>query len=817
MSHIAIVQTAPFYPPNVVMYLLFPPVLAFNLSIIFHFLLLLGFTHAYFRLFTERDEAAWLGAVAFAFCGYITLHYEATGVFNSAAWIAPFFFCLEKWIRSLRWKYCALGGLCLAMQLLAGWPQTVLLSAIYGGIYLLIAGREQPRQGKMLAGFAAMGLFSAGLGASVVLPTMEFKPYSNLAQLPYSHFASLSVAPQSFVQVLFPYLMGADWLRYHAVPYFGAEQLAVAAMYMGVLPLMLAVAALWLWRTSRAVRFAATAVVVSSLLSFGGYTPLGRVLFHIPVYNFFRDHRVHLIFLAFSVAMLAALFAGNLPRLAERTRQRLAWAIPLGFLALAAIMLIKIRAILGSMNPTIAPLDGLWIVRLHQGMRFSNPDMIIAVVTLLVSGCVFWSWTRRPNSRAIAVAAIALVCLDLWWFGGTDQPHFTPGQPTAVEEATNRAATQAARGEAFRIWSLDREHPFIRPNLNEMAGLDHIFGYSALIPGDYSDLLQTNEIGDNPWRETMANNAILSLLNTRFIFATQEQWKSLQNIFAEASPATSDAAPSGSGRENLLSPAAWIALSGSPANLDAPFACSGLPCGMKQPGLLLEKDSVYELRFELQSAAKVNPRLDVWFMNPAHWRPREMFSVSNVLIAQQPSTWVFTYVTGPQDEPVDLRFATGSSSPLRVSNISLWRAAALPRTPNPYREIAQNDGIVVLENSAAMPRARFAAKLTWVRDYIDARNRLWDADRPFDPRQETLVEGEPLRAVAVSFYWNRRSPDVLAESCDARNSLSCNVLPGARRPVPTRLAGSNRWSAHPDLPHRRCGTRSVCACRLASD
>ena len=130
--------------------------------------------------------------------------------------------------------------LCLALQLLAGWPQTVLLSAIYGGIYLLIVGREQSRQGKVFAGFVAMGLLSAGLGASVVLPTMEFKPYSNLAQLTYSHFVSLSVAPQSFVQLLFPYLMGADSLRYHSVPYFGAEQLAVAAMYMGVLPLMLA-------------------------------------------------------------------------------------------------------------------------------------------------------------------------------------------------------------------------------------------------------------------------------------------------------------------------------------------------------------------------------------------------------------------------------------------------------------------------------------------------------------------------------------------------------------------------------------------------
>ncbi len=242
MSHIAIVQTAVFYPPNVVMYVLLPPVLAFNLSTVFHFLLLLGFAHVYFRLFTDGEEAAWLGAVAFTFCGYISLHYESTSVFNSAVWIPALFFCVEKWIRTLNWKYSALGGLCLAMQLLAGWPQMVLLSSIYVGIYALFAMSTQVRRAKLLGGIGFMGLLSAGLGASVILPTLEFKKYSNLAELTYTHFVSLSVAPQSFVQLLFPYIMGADSLRYHTVPYFGADQLAVAPVYMGVLPLMLAAA-----------------------------------------------------------------------------------------------------------------------------------------------------------------------------------------------------------------------------------------------------------------------------------------------------------------------------------------------------------------------------------------------------------------------------------------------------------------------------------------------------------------------------------------------------------------------------------------------
>ncbi len=477
------------------------------------------------------------------------------------------------------------------------------------------------------------------------------------------------------------------------------------------------------------------------MLSFGGYTPLGRLLFRLPVYNFFRDHRIHLIYLAFFVAMLAGVFAGSLDRLSELLRRRLAVAIPLSFLAVAAVVLIRMRAILASMDPSINPLDGLWVVRLHQSMRFDNHDMLIAVLTLLVSGYLFWRWVPRPNSRVIAQVSIAIVFLDLFWFGATDQPHFAAGSPSATEQAINDTVIQSANGQALRVWSLDREHPYLHPNLNEIAGIDHIFGYSALIPGRYSDLLQTNEVGDNPWRETMANNVILSLLNTRFIFARDEQWKSLENVFSDHSE------PPSLTLKDFAHPAfipdSVVNLqAGSGFDLEREFQCDRPPCGFKVHGLSLQKNSIYELSFGVSSRDNRNPSVDVWFMNPAHWRPREMFRVSNVLITVQPRIWVFTYVTGDQDEAVDLRFATSSSSRIRLAGAHFGRVGALPMA-NPYREIARYGNLVVLENQNALPRAFFVSQITPVYDYNEARVRLWDPLQPIDPRLEALVEAVP--------------------------------------------------------------------------
>ena len=769
MSQIAIVQTAPFYPPNLVLYGLLSPAVAFNVAMALHVLLLLGFSHAFLRLLVDREDAAWLGAVTFSFCGFLMLHIEAIGLFNAAAWIPAAFYCVEKWIRSLRWRYCALGGVCLAMQVLAGWPQMLLLTAIYAAVYLLSAWREAPSRITLFAGLIVMGLFSAGLGAAVILPTMAFKPYSNLASLTYSHFISNSVAPQSFVLLLFPYLMGADFTTFHPVAYFGANQLVVTASYVGVLPLMLSVAAVCLWRASRYVRFAASCAVLASLLAFGGFTPLGRFLFHVPVYNFFRDHRVNLIFLAFCIAVLATCFAGNLAALPSQVRARLGQTIPVGFLLLAVVLLIKVRAILASLNRSITPLDGLWVNRLHQSMRFGNSDMLIAGTTLILAGLVFWWWARNPQSKAIGWAAVVFVAADLLWFGMTDQPHFSGSRPTAGETAAYETTLQSAEGTPFRTMSLMRERPFLSPNLNEMKGLEDIFGYSALYPADYTDLLPFKLFDKVRFRELIANRAILSLLNTRFIFAGPDDAAAVQQTGSlEPSPASSATA-------NLLDSGGWVGLRpGQPLEPAEPFRCPAPPCGMQWRGLLLQKNSVYQLRFDVKAPSAATSDLDVrYFASDAVWPPVLAFAVSNVLLSPEALPYVSLYVTGDRDESVDLRFSTNASADLLLSGVSLTRAGGLTQSNDPYRELARRDGIVVLENRKALPRAFFVAKATPVRSYAEARNRLWDPVLPFDPANEALVEGLEDRPaditpgkVAKLVYWPNRA--TLYVTCPAR-------------------------------------------------
>ena len=169
--------------------------------------------------------------------------------------------------------------------------------------------------------------------------------------LPFSHFISNSIAPQTLVTLLFPYLMGADYTTHHAVPYFGSAQMVVTAAYVGILPLMLAAAALTLCKASRIVRTSAASAVAAAIFSFGGFTPLGRLLYHTPVFNFFRDHRVNIIFFAFAVATMACHAVGHLEFMSPERRRALTILVPAGLLLLAVGLLIKVRAILGLGEP----------------------------------------------------------------------------------------------------------------------------------------------------------------------------------------------------------------------------------------------------------------------------------------------------------------------------------------------------------------------------------------------------------------------------------------------------------------------------------
>ena len=391
------------------------------------------------------------------------------------------------------------------------------------------------------------------------------------------------------------------------------------------------------------------------------------------------------------------------------------------------------------MNPRIAPLDGLWVRHLHESMRFGNRDMVLAWVTLLVAAILFWRWMKHPDSKLIARLAVAFVLADLLWFGLSDQPHFSSGHADAAERAAYETMKHAGGGVPFRTMSLAPADEFIRPNLNEIAGVDDIYGYSALIPRQYADLLPVSVFELPHWPELMANNAILSLLNTRFILASGELARAVKDRFIAGQSTSPADSPAVAGQQNVLLPAGWIPLpSARQLDVAQPFLCSAPPCGMQQAGLPLRKNSIYQLRFTVKADSQIS-YLNIVVARHNDWRPLQSFSVSNVQLSRHPTPYLDIYVTGQEDQLVDLRFSTDYPAAVSVSDVSLAWAELLPAS-TPYREVANRDGIIVLENLNVLPRAFFVSRVTGVADYQQARNRLWDPADRFEPRQEALVE-----------------------------------------------------------------------------
>lgn len=191
---------------------------------------------------------------------------------------------------------------------------------------------------------------------------------------------------------------------------------------------------------------------------------------------------------------------------------------------------------------------------------------------------------------------------------------------------------------------------------------------------------------------------------------------------------------------------------------------------MQQAGLPLRKNSIYQLRFTVKADSQIS-YLNIVVARHNDWRPLQSFSVSNVQLSRHPTPYLDIYVTGQEDQLVDLRFSTDYPAAVSVSDVSLAWAGLLPAS-TPYREVADRDGIIVLENLNVLPRAFFVSRVTGVADYQQARNRLWDPAGRFEPRQEALVEATasagdmtPGQVERLDYFPNQVKLDV---TCPAR-------------------------------------------------
>ena len=324
---LADIQTGFFYPLNLLSNLILAlSGVSFSLGVltvqvILHFALASLFTYLFVRRLAlhtgaRLPAARFAGVVAaltFTYAGYLTsFPVQQITILETAIWLPLVLFFLDRaFDSSHRWLDILLAATALACALLAGHPQTalyVVYTTLAYGLFRAVSplprkegisvGRVSPQNGKWerlgivqiaRRGWPLVALFvvAVALAAVQLWPTWQFIAHSTRAGPDYDTI-SAGFELHELTHLLYP-------------GYFGGSP-----QYVGILPLILVGAALFLKPARRQVVFWLAVGVVALLLAFGIDTFLYNVAYLLaPGFGVVRNQERIIYLFSLAVSVLA--------------------------------------------------------------------------------------------------------------------------------------------------------------------------------------------------------------------------------------------------------------------------------------------------------------------------------------------------------------------------------------------------------------------------------------------------------------------------------------------------------------------------------
>jgi hypothetical protein len=576
-------QTAAFYPPNILS-LLMPVEQSFAWELALHVALAGLFTYTLGRTLGLNSFGALVSGLAYGGGGYVVARWVFPSMVYATAWLPLMLVLAERLLRSAtghvryptastrarrglgHWlSRLGLLALVVALQLLAGHAQTSFYSLLIVAAFALFrlvqwqlaAGRLQVRLLLQAACSLLLAtLWGFALAAIQILPSAELAAHSQrsgtLSDLRFAF--ELSFWPWRLITLFAPDFFGHPARnQYWAYGTYWEE-----AAFVGILPLILGVSALVRWWRKRPTRrrlpralapelpetdqrapglrpdtepsqalslvpFCALLSLLSVVLALGDHTPLYPLLFrYVPGFGLFQAPARLMLGYALGIALLAGIGAETL-RLTLRTKTLLRLAVVAG-------VGVGLAGILGRLAlPAVRPSFGNSTARL--GLTLG-----LAAALLLLQG-------RRSRRGRWQALVVTLVAADLLAFGWGLAPGIDPAlyrAPVATAEFLQSQPAgriyvagpyaQQMYNEYVSLRSFGPADPAylqeltksLLPNLNVLHHLPGVGNYDPLTVGLYQDLWHRLEGGGDAPPSLAELQPTLDLFAARYIISEED-------------------------------------------------------------------------------------------------------------------------------------------------------------------------------------------------------------------------------------------------------------------------------------------------------
>ncbi|MFC2015864.1 YfhO family protein [Chloroflexota bacterium] len=306
---LADIQTGTFYPLNLIPNLVLAWLgLSFGMGmltaqVVVHFSLASLFTYLFVRHLVRRHGgrlgaarfSGAVAAVAFTYSGYLTTFpVQQITILETAIWLPLILLFLDRsYFQSRAVPQTVLAALALACAMLAGHPQTamyVVYTVVAYGLYMAHVSGARFTASRLLSLLLVLVL-GAALAAVQLVPTLGFIARSTRAGLDYES-VSWGFPLAEVTHLLYP-------------GYFGGSP-----QYVGILPMILAIASVFAKRLKRQVIFWFAVGATAFVLAFGGHTFLYSVAYLLaPGLSAVRNQERIIYLFSFSVSVLAGIGA----------------------------------------------------------------------------------------------------------------------------------------------------------------------------------------------------------------------------------------------------------------------------------------------------------------------------------------------------------------------------------------------------------------------------------------------------------------------------------------------------------------------------
>jgi len=462
------------YPINLILGLIFPVGVAYNLSVILHYSLAGIFFYFFMRQYKLNKMACFLSGLIFMFSGMMITHRDHVTRIYTIIWIPLVLILLEKYRKSKRIEFMLLASIPYAVSFFAGDSQLFLYSSIVILFFILYYSLIY-RGIRNLYFLSSLSIFLLGvLIISVqLIPSIIMMQNSYRSEISYTFFSDFSFNPKLHPLLFMPFLFGRGSYVISNIPkYFSNWNAGEMIKYFGILTIPLVI--LGIFKRNKHKYLWLFIMALSLLLVLGRYTPFYKLMYEIPLYNKFRVPARNWFEFGLAFSILAGFGFDYLFKNDKRIKK-----ILIGAIVFVSAVLIKFFIFF---------------------MLFKN------AVQKGAESFLFYSGEE----------------LDLFSMGHfMDRPRDMTYLYSNLEESEEFDFLSDDE-EIFRIYPQTKETGEFKfyPNRNIHYGLESIMGHDPILLRSYGTITKFPQDPSSgiDWRALLENNKIISMLNTKYIF-----------------------------------------------------------------------------------------------------------------------------------------------------------------------------------------------------------------------------------------------------------------------------------------------------------